>query len=38
LPAALPPDWQQTDGKIASTFIRATKPLTTAQEPVKEAD
>ncbi len=36
--ASLPPDWQQADGTIASAIIRATKPLTAAQEPVKEAE
>ncbi len=34
----LPPEWQQSDGKIASAFIRATKPLTTAEGAVKEAE
>lgn len=34
----LPPDWQQADGKIASAFIRATKPCITAQGTVVETE
>ncbi len=34
----LPPDWQQADGKIAGALVRATKPLTTAEGTVKEAE
>ncbi len=32
-PATLPDGWQEGDGKLASAFVRATKPLSAAATP-----
>lgn len=39
-PATLPPDWESGDGKLASAFVRATKPISAspaAPTPIREA-
>jgi SAM-dependent methyltransferase len=37
-PATLPAGWEVGDGKLASAFVRATKPLTSATAPEANAD
>jgi hypothetical protein len=32
--ATLPADWQDADGRLASAFVRATKPMATVTEKV----
>jgi len=36
-PATLPPGWEEGDGKLASAFVRATKPLSGAVTPATGA-
>lgn len=35
---ALPDGWEDGDGKLASAFVRATKPLTTGKAPIPQAE
>ncbi len=35
--ATLPEGWEDGDGKLASAFVRATKPATSAEEPHETA-
>ena len=35
-PTTLPPDWEAGDGKLASAFVRATKPATVTARPKRK--
>jgi arsenite methyltransferase len=36
-PSTLPAGWEEADGKLASAFVRAVKPGSTAQQPAAQA-
>lgn len=36
-PSTLPAEWEEADGRLASAFVRAVKPVSTTQQPVARA-